>query len=43
MGAGERCDVVILGAGPAGGAAARQALALGASVAAVESDTIGGT
>ncbi len=39
----ERYDLVVLGGGPAGGAVARRALALGASVAVVERDKIGGT
>ena len=39
----DRYDLVILGGGPAGGAAARRALALGARVAVVEGDRIGGT
>ena len=43
MDAGERYDLVVLGAGPGGGAAARRALALGATVAVVEPDKIGGT
>ncbi|MDA8311206.1 MAG: hypothetical protein M0Z46_11470 [Actinomycetota bacterium] len=43
MDAVERYDLVVLGAGPGGGAAARRALALGASVALVEPDKIGGT
>ena len=43
MDAGERYDMVVLGAGPGGGAAARRALALGATVALVEPDKIGGT
>jgi pyruvate/2-oxoglutarate dehydrogenase complex dihydrolipoamide dehydrogenase (E3) component len=43
MSASERYDIVILGAGPGGGAAARRALALQARVAVVEPDKIGGT
>jgi NADPH-dependent 2,4-dienoyl-CoA reductase/sulfur reductase-like enzyme len=36
-------DLIILGGGPAGGAAAEAALSLGARVAVVERDRLGGT
>ena len=36
-------DLIILGGGPAGGAAAEAALKLGARVAVVERDRLGGT
>ena len=36
-------DFIILGGGPAGGAAASTALSLGARVALVEKDRLGGT
>jgi pyruvate/2-oxoglutarate dehydrogenase complex dihydrolipoamide dehydrogenase (E3) component len=39
----ERYDLVVLGGGPAGGAAARRALELHARTAVVERDKIGGT
>jgi len=39
----DRYDLVIMGGGPAGGAAARRALALGGRVALIERDRIGGT
>jgi pyruvate/2-oxoglutarate dehydrogenase complex dihydrolipoamide dehydrogenase (E3) component len=40
---GKRYDLIVLGGGPAGGAAAEAALALGARVAVVERDHLGGT
>jgi pyruvate/2-oxoglutarate dehydrogenase complex dihydrolipoamide dehydrogenase (E3) component len=36
-------DLIILGGGPAGGAAAEAALSLGARVAVIERDHLGGT
>jgi len=36
-------DLIIIGGGPGGGAAAETALALGASVAVIERDKLGGT
>jgi len=36
-------DLIIIGGGPGGGAAAETALALGASVAVIERDHLGGT
>jgi pyruvate/2-oxoglutarate dehydrogenase complex dihydrolipoamide dehydrogenase (E3) component len=39
----EGYDLVVLGGGPAGGAVARRALALGARVVVIERDKIGGT
>jgi pyruvate/2-oxoglutarate dehydrogenase complex dihydrolipoamide dehydrogenase (E3) component len=39
----DRYDLIILGGGPAGGAAAETALALGAKVAVIERDRLGGT
>ena len=43
MASEEPYDLVILGGGPAGGEAARQAIGLGARVALVERDRLGGT
>ena len=36
-------DLIIVGGGPGGGAAAETALSLGASVAVIERDRLGGT
>jgi pyruvate/2-oxoglutarate dehydrogenase complex dihydrolipoamide dehydrogenase (E3) component len=36
-------DLIVIGGGPGGGAAAETALALGASVAVIERDHLGGT
>ena len=36
-------DIIIIGGGPGGGAATETALALGASVAVIERDHLGGT